>query len=239
MRKFKLIKEYPGCGSLGRIWEMYKGYLGDYHNQPEFWEEIIEKDYEILSFWNKEFKHLITQPFPGYTKNDYENNSSPWNIHSVKRLSDGEIFTIGDIILHKNDVTTKLGIIEKFHILSNKTLGKCNGLWFKTNNYNIPMCYVDHKFKQLSFITEDGVNIFKNDTFYHVDPYWQIGVGICDNVVFTKLKGYKEFSTKEKAQGYIYNNKPEYSLNDIKDAYFHKTGNSIVDLLDKLKQFKW
>lgn len=50
------------------------------------WQEVVEKDYEILSWRNKNSKtisHLLSG------KNH--------EIHSVKRLSDGEVFTIGDM----------------------------------------------------------------------------------------------------------------------------------------------
>jgi len=85
MKKYKLIKEYPASPKLGFI--LFKRHCGTYHNietgnvygsrmienQPEFWEEVVEKDYEILK----------TCPIEG-------------TFYSVKRLSDGEIFTVGD-----------------------------------------------------------------------------------------------------------------------------------------------
>jgi hypothetical protein len=70
MKQYKLIKEYPGSPKLdtkiiksniyrktgkeviqsfmikGEVW--FK--LDDPENYPEFWELVVEKDYEILSF---------------------------------------------------------------------------------------------------------------------------------------------------------------------------------------------
>ena len=70
------------------------------------------------------------------------------------------------------------------------------------------------KVKEALFITEDGVEIFTNQLFYHVDSNWSINTGkTTDN--FIKLKGYKEFSTKKAAEDWIINNKPCLSINDI------------------------
>ena len=59
MRRFKLIKEYPGSGDLGDIAKLYENHhyvvphpkkycdglavpKSDIENQPEYWEEILE-----------------------------------------------------------------------------------------------------------------------------------------------------------------------------------------------------
>ena len=59
MKKYKLIKKYPGSPSLGTdITIDEKGYNSLHcdndlkpEDHPEFWEEV-KKDYEILSFLN-------------------------------------------------------------------------------------------------------------------------------------------------------------------------------------------
>ena len=108
MKKFKLIKEYPGSPKLGTkltpkvdkentdtnnfYWEGSWFNPNDFH---EFWEEIIEKDYEILSLNDKRNQFPIFNLINGcspVTGETYPTiNSKDWNIHSVKRLSDGEI----------------------------------------------------------------------------------------------------------------------------------------------------
>lgn len=129
MKRYKLIKKYPGSPKLGteviysKAHKIYNYNGGDFYselpknqveNLPEFWEEVIEKDYEILSFsQNSNIKDLWTNfgPIPncwcrnvngfavtkGYTLNEILNNPL-YSIHSVKRLSDNAIFTIGDKI---------------------------------------------------------------------------------------------------------------------------------------------
>jgi hypothetical protein len=74
MKHYKLIKKYPGSPELGTIvnenssHNLYKLCI----DEPEFWQEIVQKDYEILLYYNQN------------------------QIKSIKRLSDGEIFTVGD-----------------------------------------------------------------------------------------------------------------------------------------------
>ena len=122
MKKYKLIKKYPGSPKVGDI---VKGYgrdgwysKGEGHstydwrqvvNYPDYWEEVVEKDYEIISFkqdsgitdlwtkftggWSRNINgYPTTVP---YTLEDILKNDL-YTIHSVKRLSDGEIFTVGD-----------------------------------------------------------------------------------------------------------------------------------------------
>lgn len=257
MEKYKLIKEYPGSPILDTIIEFKNGKcyahfkpkltdddelnsIGDSEilNYKEFWKEIIKKDYEILSYYdnvNDKYYKPNSQLKDCWCACDgkkpfyKEEQLHLCKIYSIKRLSDGEIFTVSD--------DTNLGKIEEFNITNHHSILNIKIFGISTHGwYNLSR--INHKFKQPLFITEDGVSIFENDTFYYVDQYWQIGVGICNNLIFNKLKDYKEFSTKERAQEYIYNNKPKYSVNDIKDAYFHKSGNTIFDLLDKLRQFK-
>lgn len=84
------------------------------------------------------------------------------------------------------------------------------------------------------FVTEDGVNIYKNDSFYFVDSYFEIGRGKAISGIFSRISDYKEFSTKEKAQEYIDMNKPLYSKNDFINA-FESTDN-IVKFLNELSK---
>jgi hypothetical protein len=74
MKKYKLIKQYPGSVVLGTIAQPNDLIQHDFFEKySEFWQEVIEKDYEIL------ISRVV-----------------PQEILSVKRLSDGEVFTIGD-----------------------------------------------------------------------------------------------------------------------------------------------
>jgi hypothetical protein len=103
MKKYRLIQTYPGSDTVGTMIigskeTMYSKGFG-YRNydwahvetHPEFWEEVIEKDYEIVSYVAKDNPNYITTKRRGaHLHEEY------WKIHSVKRLSDGEVFTVGD-----------------------------------------------------------------------------------------------------------------------------------------------
>jgi len=137
MIQYKLIKEFPGSPKLETI-EWYKTTdLGStsgnewrgteyYNSYPEFWQKVEEVDYQILSFQDKLNRNIIT-----YRKNknvfiienasddEFEGNTLEkelelvdegyYIIHSVKRLFDGEVFTIGDKVRQvepfENDTT--------------------------------------------------------------------------------------------------------------------------------------
>lgn len=255
MKKYKLIKEYPGSPKLGFIIEFTKtGYLykpglsinenilknKNFEDYPEFWQEVIEKDYEILQFRSLEsFKQgLIIEV---YNNLDKYLNSQSWEIYSVKRLSDGEIFTIGDKVYHTNNVLFKEGIIIKFHILS-------NGIWFKTDKFDVPIIFIENKSKKPLFKTEDGVDVFEGDDIYSIDDVLNIkkhrlfnarydDKTLLNNRLFFN-SDYKHFSTKEKAEEYILMNKPCLSVNDFDKLTLGGPFNETIDRLKKLVKLR-
>lgn len=119
MKKYKLIKEYPGSPKLGSVIskDNHRIDLNDYttedsryvvympNDYPEFWEEIVEKDYEILSFKGVRVKEIDEHGAYIYDDTikawfrDKDNLAyliNEYGIESVKRLSDGKVFTVGD-----------------------------------------------------------------------------------------------------------------------------------------------
>lgn len=211
IRKFKHKK-------TGHIFEQD----GSYYNRPKHehipawlvegsndWEEIIEKDYEILSY-----KHGDGQ----ISDIEYINKClkvaclhEGWKIHSVKRLSDGEIFTIGD--------NCSYGVITRIFITRE---GYC--MTSTTSPYSCNILYLKHK-KQPLFTTEDGVDIFEGDVCFSIikSNYQYSGVHCwVKREWFTKTSLCNDklyFSNKEKAQEYVDLNKPKYSLNDIRNIF--------------------
>ena len=267
IRKFKHKK-------TGHIFEQD----GSYYNRPKHecipawlvedsndWEEIIEKDYEILSYYAKNIAgkgdtyvdptYIWKQKSLGQWSRFYDNqfhtgpysteaitNHNGYGIHSIRRISDGEIFTIGDNITYNNEKT----IIEGFNLQFNKYLIAD----FKKTVSNCIGCNINYiqKAKQPLFTTEDGVDIFEGESYYElITPDFHNKPCIW-NILPTKTRGninYDQegnrrngriwFSTKEKAEEYIALNKPKYSLNDIlsvaKDYYVMPQS-----FIDKLKQ---
>jgi hypothetical protein len=127
MRQFKIIKEYPGSPRFGTIvtgqqtsiYFRYRitddpvskpGYSrDDIENNPEFWEEVIEKEYEILSLYQDSLPGgdiytllEISEKQKQFFLSQLKERNHDQFIHSVKRLSDGEIFSIGDDVTNPN-----------------------------------------------------------------------------------------------------------------------------------------
>lgn len=250
MKTYILIKIYPGSPLLNTILEInpdmvfayLKGVISttkvsDILQYPEYWEEIIEKDYKILSFrqdtqvtdlwlpdklkgegyWSRD--GYITVP---YTTNQILNHDM-YEIYSVKRLSDGEIFTIGDNVIFNAKsgsilkgpiiqfrIDTKFGIIVDYRDNS-KGVGQH---WNYLNNAE--------KSKQPLFTTEDGVDIFEGDWYEYVHKHsWSRSCAKANKDFYEQDKYSNNslyFSTTEKAQEYIDLHKPKYSINDLNNA---------------------
>jgi len=259
--KYKLVKEYPGSPKLGTILTHEEL---QYYNWNEYYQEVFEKDYEILSLIEDKLIYNCDK----YSK-DYINqlfNTIGVNIHSVKR-KDGEIFTIGDRLDEKcfrklsrhplsegihDNIITKIAIVKKhasevaghLEIQNGKLMFSASNKW---NNLNVLLSEAI-KYKQPLFTTEDGVDIFENNTsIYHVDK--SLNIKFIKHKDFKVIsKNVKYFSTKEKAEEYILLNKPVLSLKDLMkffpDTYipFKKGESATEDIntksLEKLVQQK-
>ena len=216
---YKLIKCYPGSPKLGTIVDNNSNLFNitiavnskySIVNYPEFWELQIEKDYEIL---DKEYT-------PGYC---YHGNKNPnqWKIKSIKRLSDNEIFTIGDKIkLVEGKDIIEINIIN----INNNTI---NFNWYENRLDSFK------KVKQPLFKTEDDIELYENNKYYIVAK--SLNISVNDEGIITKLfkpsERYLYFSTKEKAEEYIINNKPCLSLNDIKSILNQKYNTKFTELV--------
>lgn len=212
MKKFKLIKEYPASPKLGFI--VFERHCGMYHNietgnmygsqmienQPEYWEEVIEKDYEIISYVAKDNPTNITTKRRGaHLHEEY------WTIHKVKRLSDGEIFTVGDLI--------KTPYTERTRILKFKT-PEANEYFIEISTGFTRLLSLE-KVKQPIFLTQDGKDIFVGDriiwvnknSLSHGDFTADYGsLFLSDQVAY--------FLSAVDAQDYISRNKPRLSIED-------------------------
>lgn len=226
MKSYKLIKTYPGSPELGTIEEpvhnnvhmMSNGRYGyDFSKHKEFWEPVVEKDYEILEVITNNGKFIEKVYNQDATIEPY------WKIYSIRRKKDGEIFTIGDKIFPLNKICEFEIVNDKLKIYHcdesystpikngpNNMPGNTSWLWLKDIK----------KHKQPLFTTEDGVDIFEGDTYVPVYYCNKNGFKLeytCKKDIkpgaFSKNNYY--FSTKEAAEEYILINKPCLSLNDI------------------------
>lgn len=226
--KYKLIKEYPGSPKLGKELN-YTGNQWDDNNQIavsivksstflEFWEEVIEKDYEILSVLIRRSDKHQEKIVDKADSDDYITaliNCDGNSIHSIKRLSDGEIFTIGDKVDGITFQNKK--IVNIRNDIYNRLTLDCGTL--------ITQMMSVRKTKQPLFTTEDGVDIYEGNTYILVRK-GTVSKNFC-SFTYTAIsnksmwnsqqKNYLLFSTKEKAEEYILMNKPVLSLNDVQN----------------------
>lgn len=234
--KYRLIREYPGSPKLGAIAKLkscdfYELENSTYYfmtkdkveNYPEFWEKVIEKDYEILSFYEPFTNKILKKD--SQLKNQFcvKDGGMPfynldkclingYKIHSIKRLSDGEVFTIGDKI--KSIYEKSYRVIYSI----NDTTDDKIRIWVDDGCI---FWYLENitKLKQPLFTTEDGVDIYKGDKFSTVSLD-TMELSTIDGLVgeyATPVKGFKYFSTKEAAKEYIIMNKPCLSINDLEE----------------------
>lgn len=144
------------------------------------------------------------------------------HIYSVRRLSDGVEFKIGDRFedssLSNSDMCIgRFEITPKGDMLLKSISGKayCNILYASAPNK-----------KRALFITEDGKDIFEGDKYYHIFTHkWDLGEYIAKKGCYQKTgDADMYFSTKEAAEEYILMNKPFLiSLKEIIDLAFYTT----------------
>jgi len=194
-------------------------------NNPKFWEEIKEKNYKILSFKDKLNTGRIyrSQSNGLYTVDcnkilydeDQLLRDANVTIHSVKRVSDNKIFTVGDKVKHWVSSITRYNkwIISSIEV-KNGIVKLYSGTGFHMSLQEVT------KREDSLFTTEDGVDIYRGDRYYMVRKLTNYNI---DSMIAHSDSGkeksrYTYFSTKEKAEEYIEENKPRYSKKDIKKA---------------------
>lgn len=245
MRKFRLIKAYPMLDELGMIATLDEDrQVCTYINKngqncavhfenvlkfPEFWEEIIDKDYEILAFsknvdgvehlfhLRKEggYKHEDSSSIPLYSL-DYLLALPHLHIHSVKRLSDGEIFTVGDkVSMVFIDKTIDLPITGINIEGDNLYLRGKEGT---TSFSKCHIKYLEKAKEQPLFVTEDGYPVFRYNHLPLYNVYlWGFTIWVNDenSLYDPDLINFKYFTNKKAAENFIACHKPVLSFNDI------------------------
>jgi len=255
MKKYKLIKKYPGSPELGTEVEQHninnsiiylesnklsiKPFPKCHIENNEFWQEIVEKDYEILSYLGICGTICKLQSNGKYlhSNDNHIVNYENYKIHSVKRLSDDEVFTIGDDILEQKEHSK----IDYFELRSNEIVLRINHQVTKGSS-TILLSSKFEKYipKKPLFTTEDNVKIFESSDYWFI--HTDYNSGIADLKPFEIIKAFdismldlnnkyiKRFSTKEAAKDYIIMNKPCLSLDDFIKDYRHITGkNMLID----------
>lgn len=248
MASYKLIKIYPGSPELGYVSKpKFEGTIEHYwagnwfnpQNYPEFWKEIKLKSYQILSFMYKgELSTLRDNGYYVYEKVEPKDcpdgNGATLEdmldlqmypgciIYSIKRLSDGEVFTVGDKLIGTSSIKDGNTIISSFKLVKtvdgetihiNHTTGtttyafKHDGNCVKVNK-RIPL-----------FTTEDNVEIFEGNAVYYVGSNYDLHY-VNVYVVCGLYSNVKWFFKKQKAQEFIDMNKPMYSKQNVKRMFY-------------------
>jgi len=144
-------------------------------------------------------------------------------IKSVRRKSDNEVFTVGDMVFFK-EKTNPNWEIGNFLLKDDGTLlarsNSCDHCEFIDDNLKKAP---KEEQKPVLFITYDGVNVYGGEHLYSVDnKTWGILSDDCNNAWEATLwnKGDdKIFSTKEAAEQFCIENKPCLSLKEVEDVF--------------------
>lgn len=194
-------------------------YMEQVENNPEFWKRVNEDvTYEILKISDKSTSFSLSclnGPLPYKNLDEALNNE--FKISSVKRLSDGQVFNIGDkiyanfgqrITIEHMAIKTKSGSNDK-------------SLYMWQVNYGGVFVENAEVYKPL-FTSVDGVDIYKFDKFYVVNNRFfnlqETHGGQFQNEKWKNLR----FANREKAVEFITENKPCLSVNDVEKIIKNK-----------------
>ena len=233
-KKYKLICEYPNSGKLGTIsWIEdngsvvlsnsgnilpYSNWPINYILYPEFWEEIVEREYEIVSYKSNEFNN--------------------WSVNSIKRLSDGEIFTVGDKITGTKSVVELSKYGNKYVTIESFKFEKYLRIYI--TSYYIEINGEQTTFgnmkkyivKQPLFKTEDGLDIFEGDDIYWINSNTLKLYEAKVSKNMTNASIFKNFLTKEKAEEYIVMNKPCLSIVDLQKIFGESSFDNTMKIIN-------
>jgi len=172
--------------------------------------EILEFSVDYLGESNIVF-YKLTEPnvyrkkgtdFPIWFDILNTQKEKSFKIKRVRRLSDGEVFSIGDEILH-------YGVNYKI-----ENIGISNGV-VKINGCIFTPIAELQKAKQPILTTHDGKDIYKLDKCWYVGKEFEINEWVAFETEILHLDKLKYFSTKEAAESYIAWNKTQFSLAEI------------------------
>ena len=186
--------------------------------KPKEWEIIAFRNIKSQQLWKDCGASICGKNGYWYTlfrlseKKHFEEliKDFEFEIHSIKRLSDGVKFKIGDkvdrLLTYKDGEEILSFEMRNNNLCVNTTHGSSNHI-----------TSIQHR-KQLLFITEDGVEVFEGDEFYFVGADWNYFLYSTKQELYSFYKdSLKVFSTKEKAEEYILMNKPCLSIKDLQN----------------------
>lgn len=204
----------------------YKDYYVPYAEvteNPTYWGKVVEKGYEILSvkqphvnfiykliknrqfglFYNGDVYYHYGSEIRGFDMIDNIKDRG-WEIMSIRRTSDDEIFAVGDWVTNPAGLSF---VISKFYFDSEGKKLLCNGE--KTGNGHISIEKI-RKTKEPLFVTEDGVDILEHCLLYCVNTLnWSVEQVHSDSAYYYDNKiNCVLFESKENAKEFVLMNKP-------------------------------
>ena len=188
--------------------------FGSYTNKPVKW--VLDEN----GLYKNNFGSCFTEDELLYPRGDGHHSveTGEMYIHSVKRLSDGEVFTIGDYVKQVEPYCDgHRWQIKEFSLKDTRCF---------TIGVNIT-CIKKVEDKNPILTTEDGVDIFEG----HSKLIWKVFIQptsfekwtpYFSSVPNIPIDGEKYFSIEEAAMKYILENKPCLSVNDVM-SFFKKS----------------
>ena len=223
-----------------------------FHNFRKATKEEIQmlepkKGYEILSYKQNISSRLYKKDFNdnfiadnGWSLSKPIDKHTNISIHSIRRLSDGEVFTVGDEINFNNIGYGKLLEIEFESAPADKGTGK---LCFVNDNIHLGKWWDISqlsKAKPILFKSRDGFDIREGDKVYGISINWNVFSGVVQkgNLYHREEWKHGKFSTEEAAKEYLMWNKPVLSLKDVASIYpgINKNHNTPSHQAEQLKE---
>ena len=245
MRKFKLVREYPGV--LINEGEFITDKAGVYfpenggnginpkhvENYPEYWEEVKEEFPKIISFRNTAndvIFHICENGFYTCCSLDYKIGTfnkehflkeSHFEIYQVA-VSEIEVFTLGDKVeIIMNRPKYSKSTISRFELEANGCIS------VRVSEYCSVSLHDIKKAPEVLFVTEDGIEIYEGDDYYFIveedkaiiPTAWTLQRHKADaNCEKFCPLGKVQFSSYKAAEKYIDENEPIYSKKQVREA---------------------
>lgn len=164
-------------------------------------------EWEIIAYQHKKTNEIAPKGTIGFAKVMYD---PEYKIFQVYRLSDGDVFTIGDNVKYiSGHCSYGFYKIDEFFI-------RADGKMLARNKDATINEFIEEigKVKEILFTSQDGKPIHKDDKFYFVDKSFRINEYWADSC-WTPVQDGLEFSTKDAAEDYVLHHKPTISLSQV------------------------
>jgi hypothetical protein len=208
----QLLLENPLVKEIAEVYAQVSFYNGiAIHNLPR-WDKFVEaqeqiKEWEILQYNNPQVGGFVdSEVFQFFNASE----ALKYRIYKVKRLSDGEVFTLGDVY-------GVFGPMTRFVVFGNRMKvefeSPADWQWLSG---------VSKISKNPLFVTTDGKDIYDKDTVWLVTPKCEYSKVVA-RYWWHQKEGFKTFSTLSAAEEYVLMNKPCLSVNEVLEIIAPKT----------------